>query len=116
MCLGQRFSRDETLPTEGVGWKEAIAVVSGRPQRQQRREGPWNASRAESRRLGASALQSLAAHCARRFFGRRQRRDEATHAFEIEELSHAMHCWLETVQDSALASLGRTVQRSEQAP
>ena len=36
------------LPTEGVGWKEAIAVVSGRPQRQQRREGPWNESRVSS--------------------------------------------------------------------
>ena len=35
------------LPTEGVGWKEAIAVVSGRPRRQRPREGPWNKLLAE---------------------------------------------------------------------
>ena len=66
------------LPTEGVGWKEAIAVVSGCPQRQQRREGPWN----ESSRVSCLLLvcYNRLEHCAAaaRAFGQFTAIDAAT--------------------------------------
>ena len=92
------------LPTEGVGWKEVIAVVSSRLRWQRLREGPWNAEELEL--AFASASQPLAPLFLQRIFGATTRREKADRRLISRSDTAPMQCRSETVQNSALASLG----------